>query len=123
MKRLTRKITKILPPHFDQSAKYESNIDEGECTSFIPVFNKLGEIEDIEEELGIDLIVLFKALKSGVWYKDRSGQICHDYVSLADNSISHRYKLAGLYLRGETYSYLFEQYGKYWTLAREEMER
>ena len=27
--------------------------------------DKLGQLEDIEEELGIDLIALFKALKSG----------------------------------------------------------
>ena len=27
----------------------------------------IGELEDIEEELGIDLITLFKALKKGIW--------------------------------------------------------
>lgn len=30
---------------------------------------KLGQLEDIEEELGIDLITLFKALKNGIWVK------------------------------------------------------
>lgn len=29
--------------------------------------NKLGQLEDIEEELGIDLVTLFKALKNGIW--------------------------------------------------------
>ena len=28
---------------------------------------KLCQLEDIEEEIGIDLITLFKALKNGVW--------------------------------------------------------
>ena len=27
------------------------------------IYNKLGQLEDFEEELGIDLITLFKALK------------------------------------------------------------
>ena len=31
---------------------------------------KLGTIEDLEEELGIDLITLFKALKDGIYVKD-----------------------------------------------------
>lgn len=30
---------------------------------------KLGQLEDIEEELGIDLITLFKALKNGCWIR------------------------------------------------------
>ena len=29
--------------------------------------NKLGELENIEEELGIELATLFKALKNGIW--------------------------------------------------------
>ena len=32
---------------------------------------KLGKLEDIEEELGIPLEVLFKALKDGIWVKHR----------------------------------------------------
>ena len=32
--------------------------------------NKLGQLEDIEEELGIDLITLFKAFKQGYIYLD-----------------------------------------------------
>lgn len=31
--------------------------------------DKLGQLEDIEEELGIDLITLFKALRDGVYCK------------------------------------------------------
>ena len=31
--------------------------------------NKLGQIEDLEEALGIDLLTLFKALMDGVWCK------------------------------------------------------
>lgn len=36
--------------------------------------NKLGQLEDIEEELGIELEILFKALKQGfVWIKTKQG--------------------------------------------------
>lgn len=30
--------------------------------------SKLGQLEDIEEELGIDLITLYKALKNGIYF-------------------------------------------------------
>ena len=33
------------------------------------IIDKLGQLEDIEEELGIDLITLFKALKNGFYAK------------------------------------------------------
>ena len=32
--------------------------------------NKLGELEDIEDKLGIDLVTLFKALENGIYKKD-----------------------------------------------------
>ena len=33
------------------------------------IYSKLKSLEDIEEELGIDLITLFKALKNGIYIK------------------------------------------------------
>lgn len=35
----------------------------------IPILKKLGQLEDIEDELGIDLITLFKAIKEGIWIR------------------------------------------------------
>lgn len=43
-------------------------IDDGVDTD-LDAIHKLGQIEDIEEELGIDLITLFKAIKQGYIYK------------------------------------------------------
>ena len=43
---------------------------------------KLFEIENIEEELDIDFITLYKALTNGVWIKDEVGQIHHTNVYL-----------------------------------------
>lgn len=40
-------------------------ISKATCTDDLKL--KLGQYEDIEEELGIDLLTLFKALKDGVW--------------------------------------------------------
>lgn len=45
---------KYLPAH---------NVKHKECV------NKLGQLEDIEERIGIDLIIIFKALKNGIWVK------------------------------------------------------
>lgn len=38
-------------------------------TSVQKVINKLGKLEDIEEELGCPLVVVFKALKEGIVYE------------------------------------------------------
>ena len=38
-------------------------------SKFIEPLDKLGQLEDIEDELGIDLITLFKALKYGIYFK------------------------------------------------------
>lgn len=48
--------------------EYESN--ESEYT----VWQKLGQLEDIEDELGIDLIALFKILKTKECYSKEDGE-------------------------------------------------
>ena len=53
------------------------------------IYKKLKSLEDLEEELKIDLNVLFSALKIGVWYFDNQGQLIHDYVSLISNYIDN----------------------------------
>lgn len=40
---------------------------ESDKLGFYKAINKLGQLEDIEEELGIDLITLFKAMKNGFY--------------------------------------------------------
>lgn len=39
------------------------------------IIKKLGQLEDIEDELGIDLITLFKAETRGFYYKSKDGVI------------------------------------------------
>ena len=85
---------------------------------------KLHKILNIEEEIGIDLTVVFSALKNGVWYFDDQGQLLHDYVWLVNNyvgtgvpdklSFSFKTFLSGKIL-------LFAGYGKEWALTEERL--
>lgn len=76
--------------------------------------HKLGQLEDIEEELGIDLLTLFKALKQGyIWYDEE------------------KYKIECLYVKPQIHLYVadgvggcyMEDYGKTWALTKEELEK
>ena len=85
---------------------------------------KLHKILNIEEEIGLDLTVVFSALKNGVWYFDEQGQLVHDYVWLVNNyvgtgvpdklSFSFKTFLSGKIL-------LFAGYGKEWALTEERL--
>lgn len=93
---------------------------------------KLSKIEDIEEELGIDLITLFKALKDGiiVYYEDEERYKFHN-----DLRIEYHKTLGwGLvYIYGsccrndmpmmlDMEFYELKGYGKTWALTKEELE-
>ena len=87
-------------------------------------YEKLHKILNIEREIGIDLTVVFSALKNGVWYFDEQGQLLHDYVWLVNNyvaagvpdklSFSFKTFLSGKIL-------LFAGYGKEWALTEERL--
>ena len=86
---------------------------------------KLHRILKIENEIGIDLTVLFAALKNGAYYFDEQGQLIHDYVWLVNNyvavgvpdklSLSFKTVHSGQIL-------LFEGYGKDWAVYKEELQ-
>ncbi len=80
------------------------------------VCQKLGQLEDIEDELGIDLIILLKAVKDGVWVR-------HPY-----NSIDYepfRIDYCSDYKTGEEEMYIcgmeIKNYGKTWALTKEDL--
>ena len=93
------------------------NIDNEE------IFNKLGKLEDIEQELEIPLEVLFKALKEGVYrlYEEFEGEppyVQFSFVSIVydeDNS-------AWVFECSNLDIYDLKDYGKTWALTREELE-
>lgn len=92
------------------------------------IFNclqKLGQLEDIEQELGIDLITLFKALNSGVYWKGNyilspkpNGIYFEDKPTL---DIENKLLRHILYQVNKDYVYL-KDYGKTWALTREELK-
>ena len=93
------------------------------------VLTKLKHYEDIEEELGIDLITLFKALK------DRQVIFKHIYGLKKPKIYLETHKIAGLLFDGKNYGlWLYDNgygdefcvytkdYGKTWALTKEELE-
>ena len=83
--------------------------------NFVEIIDKLGQLEDIEEELGIDLITLFKALKDGVYYKYKDMGV--EKISKLRPITIHKNTIVCDY---HTYKY-FKDYGKTWALTKEEL--
>lgn len=109
MTRLTNKFwysEHYLPDHKIDASRFE-------C------YDKLGQLEDIEEELGIDLIILFKALKQMFVFHKENLKI----------------ELLGLHIKSEElclYGFVedtthavylsLKEHGKTWALTREELK-
>ena len=126
MNRLTRKIKgyysvdlrTCLPMEYEQIENSNACVD------------KLGKLEDIEDELGIDLITLFKALRNGIWtnqeqcYGDeKQGKIRFFQVRLLleENAVGciHNSMWKGKEVIRTLY---LKDYGKTWALTKEELE-
>ena len=88
--------------------------------------DKLGQFEDIEEELGIDLVTLLKALKDGFYYKKQG--IFHtsdkeNYIFLSAKSDLPNQMCIEVYFGDlEMMCFYFNEYGKTWALTQEELE-
>ena len=86
--------------------------------------NKLGQLEDFEEELGIDFITLFKAIKTKIYAK------AHHYktgkTSILDFEEPRLIKHEEWCLVGTcgtfTYCVALKDYGKTWALTKEELK-
>lgn len=103
--------------------------DLDECVS-TRCSDKLGKLEDIEEELGIDLETLLKALKNGIYVKV-GNQIkrTHWCISLNANGMYGEretyywfaYRVNGFDFP-DTYERLkLKDYGKTWALNKKEL--
>lgn len=94
-------------------------------------FDKLGQLEDIEDELGIDLITLFKAVKNGIWIKFNMQSRTYNWKTGEDKETGDQINFvkAPFKTLAENIAYfrrLFEKeyaqnYGKTWALTREEL--
>ena len=93
------------------------------CTSHYIITNndviyKLGKLEDAEEELGVELTTLFKALRDGVFINE-DGIIYKDYIK----SIEYCSECWFFITKEEEIEIFFEDYGVTWALTFEELEK
>ena len=108
MNRLTKKNDIGYFPAYERETK----------ENYYDLVYKLGVLEDLEEELGIDLIILFKALKQKYVFHEENLKI----------------ELLGLHIKSdELYLYGFvedtmhavylrlKDYGKTWTITKEKL--
>ena len=80
------------------------------------LLSEMYQYKSLEDELDIDLITLFKALKNGIWLKDKlKEQFLPYHCLLRDDFI--------LVLYEDIYKeeYLLKDYGKTWALTKEEL--
>ena len=87
------------------------------------VLTKLKHYEDIEEELGIDLITLVKAL-NGLYYKFRpeNRKISNMKVPMLRIINGEYCWICPKWMTTTWMSVLVKDYGKTWALTREELE-
>lgn len=91
--------------------------------NFNAEYAKLADLEDIEEELGIELITLFKALKEGIWVKYDSdfGMTNKPKIKITkDTATGICYRNKKWYIQED--ETLIKDYGKTWALTRKELE-
>lgn len=119
MNRLTKKAQFVRNLITGKEIKYISNESDQMCV------DKLGTLEDIEEELDIDLIKAIELCKKAnkqkvVYTKERWGIDTIKIIDELDIELfSHRlYKnFGGVYVSLDLY-----EYGKTWALTKEELE-
>lgn len=99
---------------------HEERINLCECIE--KALKEHEQYKSIEEELGIDLVILFKALKNGIYEKFEDGTYIK-FNGLCMPIKSHKLKLnvnKKCLERGNDYFY-FKDYGKTWALTKEEL--
>jgi len=81
---------------------------------------KLFALEDIEEELGVDLITLFKAYTNGFYVKGENGKQYIDFQNLMNGCALKNREI----FYGHKWSYQYVKlydYGKTWALTKEKL--
>lgn len=99
---------------------------------------KLGQLEDIEEELGIDLIILAKGMKNGIYVKQGKKILKKEIKDIRySNDLTVHYELNGkqydkigaiMILYSDYNSQYCDftnvyTYGRDWALTKEELEK
>lgn len=125
LERLTRKDNDDIyrPEYFINVESYFDKADK--------VVQKLGKIEDIEEELGIDIVTFCNALKNGIYAKDH-WVVFQPYVIKHYNTNEYEFivnwKDKSFEIVEEFNEEVieqrafFEDYGEEWALTKEELQ-
>lgn len=96
----------------------------------IDCYNKCGKLEDIEDELGIEILTLLNMQLHGDFYvKLESGEIekAHKqkkqviYFTTPDLGMMYKYEAYRLFYY-HSRNYYFKDYGKTWSLRKEDFE-
>ena len=124
----------------------KTNTLEGTYDYFLVIkkdLEKLDQLEKIEEELGIDLITLFKALKNGVWTKrlfyDSEWRRYHTFeeanviekksiaintICCSDWTVENQHKEFIFEVQGSIfYELRLRDYGKTWSLDKNDLTK
>ena len=78
---------------------------------------KLGKLEDIEEELGIPLEALFKALKDGIWGRDINRKMRVNVYFDINDETWYIYNIVNLF-----FVHSLKDYGVTWALTKEKLD-
>lgn len=99
------------------NSMFPYKLKDEELSTELDSIHKLGLLEDIEEELGIDLITLFKAQTQGFYIINVSNKI--EKVRLSE----WRFNLIKKEVHRIQWNnhLLFSDYGKTWALTKEEL--
>ena len=119
MSRLTKKFDND-EMHYDMGDQYATTPHDG-IQYIIDVNNKLGKLEDIEDELGIDLETFVKLTKAKEIYDiEEDDMTTFTYVDFEKHLIVCVDDFDEMSERYLEWSYRFEDFGKTWAFARKE---
>lgn len=122
------RLTKKLKPPYEKVAgeDYTYTSETRLTPSFAKVEHKLGQLEDIEEELGIDLVTLLKVWnavlqKEYLWTKYDNELDQTDDIEIGDDYNGLLY-IYFYWYGGKHLTLYLKDYGKTWALTKEELE-
>lgn len=115
MSRLTNKHFSVNPPRSIKKCRQDF---------YIAVEDKLRRLEDIEDELGIDLITFVKLTKAKEVYDiEEDSATTFTYIDFENHLIVCIDDFDEMSGRNFEWSYRFKDYGKTWALTKEELEK
>ena len=119
MERLTKKEKKVV---------LLNNRNIGKNYLTIKQYEKLQQLENIEEELGIDLITLFAVFKKGLYFIKNNEIFSVNPIDISIDVGEYPFKLFFIVwyhneqFEQKTTELDFKDYGKTWGLTRKELE-